>query len=352
MCSQSRVARRQALERCSRWPYGEERGFSSNLSAAPQHWNRQFWQQEDVYPYREKGESIVDAFRSSLEQRSPPDRLYHYTTGAGLGGILQSGTLWLTDIFALNDPSELRHSVDHAIDLLRLEARRGHQAAVIFANQFAEIMADAPSSVAHMFVASFSQHCDDLGQWRPYSDDGRGFALEFDRDRLERSFVMPGGHSIESNSTFPMTYDDAVVKGICTDLIRSVVPLIAMPHGRNLSNGSINDFMKVLSMHLGLFVLQTALYFKHEAYNYEAEYRFLQLRAIGAPLNDLKLRGSKSSIRYAEFPWARLDPTALRRIVVGPSADYPAAKLTAAAHLSAAGLSTVDITRSLIPYRG
>jgi hypothetical protein len=53
MCSQSRVARRQALERCSRWPYGEERGFSSNLSAAPQHWNRQFWQQEDVYPFVE-----------------------------------------------------------------------------------------------------------------------------------------------------------------------------------------------------------------------------------------------------------------------------------------------------------
>jgi hypothetical protein len=34
-----------------RWPYGEERGFSRTLYAAPRHWDRQFWQQEDAYPY-------------------------------------------------------------------------------------------------------------------------------------------------------------------------------------------------------------------------------------------------------------------------------------------------------------
>jgi hypothetical protein len=302
--------------------------------------------------FRVKGESIVDAFRSSLEQRPPPDTLYHYTTGAGLSGILCSGTIWLTDIFALNDPSELRHSVNHAIALLQLEARRGHPAAAIFAKQFAEIMAEAPSAVAHFFVGSFSQNGDDLGQWRAYGDNGHGFALEFDRDRLERSFVMPEGRVIESNSTFPISYDDAVVKGICTDLIRAVVPLVAMPHGRRLGNGAINEFMKGLSMQLGLFVLQTALYFKHEAYDDEAEYRFLQLRSINARLDDLKLRASKSSpIRYAEFPWFRLAPTALRQIVVGPAADFASAKHLAEQYLRAARLGDVKIARSEVPYR-
>jgi hypothetical protein len=302
--------------------------------------------------YRVKGESIVDAFRSRVERQPPPDRLHHYTTRAGLSGILRSGAIWLTDIFALNDPSELRHSVDHATALLQLEARRGHPAAAVFSKQFAEIMAEAPSAVAHFFVGSFSQNGDDLGQWRAYGDDGHGFALEFDRDRLERSFVMPEGYVIESNSTFPISYDDTVLKGICTHLIRAVVPLIAMPHGRRLSNGAINAFIKGLSMQLGLFVLQMALYFKHEAYNDEAEYRFLQLRSIDASLSDLKLRASKSSIiRYAEFPWARLAPTALRKIVVGPAADYAAARLMAAEHLRAARLGDVEIACSQIPYR-
>jgi hypothetical protein len=34
----------------------------------------------------------------------PPPIIYHYTNDAGLRGILESGKLWLTDIFDLNDP--------------------------------------------------------------------------------------------------------------------------------------------------------------------------------------------------------------------------------------------------------
>lgn len=131
--------------------------------------------------YQMRCEDVVGAFRSGLEKQSPPQTLYHYTTSAGLRGILQSGVIWLTDIFALNDPSELRHSVSHAEALLHLEARRGHPAAAVFARHFAEIMMDAPTVVAHFFVASFSQNGDDLGQWRAYGDDGRGIALGFER---------------------------------------------------------------------------------------------------------------------------------------------------------------------------
>jgi hypothetical protein len=307
-----------------------------------------------LHHYQTKCEDIVSAFRSGLEKQSPPKTLYHYTTGVGLRGILQSGVIWLTDIFALNDPSELRHSVNHAEALLHLEARTGHPAATVFAKRFAEIMMDAPSAVAHFFVASFSENGDDLGQWRAYGDDGRGIALGFDRELLEQAFVMPHGHIIESNSTFPMTYDDALCKRICTGLIKEAIPLIAMPHGRHLQNDTINEFMKNLSMQLGLAVLQTALYFKHEAYNDEREYRFMQIRAIKARLDDLKFRvGKASKIRYAEFPWARLGPTALQKVVIGPTADLTAATALIGDLLSGAGVNpgNVEIIGSQIPYR-
>ena len=105
--------------------------------------------------YQTKCEDIVGAFRSGLEKQSPPKTLYHYTTGVGLRGILQSGVIWLTDIFALNDPSELRHGVNHAEALLHLEARHGHPAATVFARRFTQIMADAPSAVAPLFYRLF-----------------------------------------------------------------------------------------------------------------------------------------------------------------------------------------------------
>jgi hypothetical protein len=47
--------------------------------------------------------------------------IYHYTNSAGLKGILESGNLWFSDIFGLNDPSELRHGLGCAIDILKAQ---------------------------------------------------------------------------------------------------------------------------------------------------------------------------------------------------------------------------------------
>jgi hypothetical protein len=38
-----------------------------------------------------------------------PDVLYHYTSQAGLLGIVASDSIWVTDIYALNDWTEFRH---------------------------------------------------------------------------------------------------------------------------------------------------------------------------------------------------------------------------------------------------
>ena len=40
-----------------------------------------------------------------------PPVIYHYTNDIGLRGILETGKLRLSDIFSLNDPSELKHGL-------------------------------------------------------------------------------------------------------------------------------------------------------------------------------------------------------------------------------------------------
>jgi hypothetical protein len=51
--------------------------------------------------------------------RSPPSTLYHYTTPAGLLGIVENNKLWATHINYLNDATEL----GYARDLLRQPSR-------------------------------------------------------------------------------------------------------------------------------------------------------------------------------------------------------------------------------------
>lgn len=40
------------------------------------------------------------------------DLLYHYTTQAGLLGILGSKSIWCTNTLFLNDPTEFSHAID------------------------------------------------------------------------------------------------------------------------------------------------------------------------------------------------------------------------------------------------
>jgi hypothetical protein len=44
--------------------------------------------------------------------KSMADLLWHYTTGAGLRGILETNVLWATDVRYLNDESELKYALE------------------------------------------------------------------------------------------------------------------------------------------------------------------------------------------------------------------------------------------------
>jgi len=152
-------------------------------------------------------EAIVDDLGNHADTLRTPPIAYHYTDGAGLLGILESGAIRMTDIFGLNDPTELRHGVAHACDILASEAKTGHPAAKLFARKFNAVI-EGVEALAHFFVACVSHNGDDLGQWRAYGDNGRGFALGFDGPSLEEKFVVRSAERNPNHSTFSIRYDD------------------------------------------------------------------------------------------------------------------------------------------------
>ncbi|MGO9932761.1 MAG: hypothetical protein ACLPV8_13245 [Steroidobacteraceae bacterium] len=48
-----------------------------------------------------EADQIVRSFVGGFETAPPPSMVYHYTNASGLCGILESGQLWLSDIFSL-----------------------------------------------------------------------------------------------------------------------------------------------------------------------------------------------------------------------------------------------------------
>ncbi len=299
-----------------------------------------------------EAQRIVHSFLGTLESQEPPPIIYHYTDDVGLRGILESGHLWLTDIFSLNDPSELSHGFSLAISALNERVDDDSQVSKTFAKNFAAFAEQgAIRKTAHFFMCSFSSCGDDLGQWRAYADNGRGFVLGFDAKALENSFTKKGDTPIPNNSTFRITYNDAQLAGIHGQIIDKMHDLIWLPAGRGLDGGALNAYMAELQMVLTLHTLQTTLFFKHEAYANEQEYRFLQIHKANLPPAAKRRARPYAMVKYVEFDWRSMAGWALKQVVAGPAADQPRAMQFARDCLTEFHRGNVEVSRSKIPYR-
>jgi hypothetical protein len=199
-------------------------------------------------------------------------------------------------------------------------------------------------------MCSFSSCGDDLGQWRSYGDNGRGYALGFDAKAFENGFV--GASPMPNTEAFAMTYNDSQLDNLLGQIIERIVVLISLPGKKSLQNAGYNDYMSWLYTWVTLYILRAALFFKHKAYDNEKEYRFLEYYGVDVTPPNIKRRSrSYSLIRYKEFAWRGVAAGALKEIVVGPAADKQKARQFAEDCLHLFPPEIVPITYSTIPYR-
>jgi len=299
-----------------------------------------------------QAEKNIAAFVRPLELQTLPPLIYHYTNDIGLRGILETGHFWLTDIFQLNDTSELTHSLSIAVSLLNSRAKNGLPEVKIFAEDFAALTQGGIQSTAHYFVCSFSSAGNDLGQWRAYADNGKGFALGFDTKELEDAFTKNGVIPIANNATFPVTYRDKQLEELHRQNIEGIFDLISLPRGQNLSSEVIQLYVQELSIRLALHTLRTGIFFKHEAYINEREYRFLEIHRGDIAAPEVKLRNRPYSlVKFREFDWRTKAKGALRRIVVGPAADREKAGRFVEDCIRQFHNTSIELSFSDIPYR-
>jgi len=311
--------------------------------------------QEAITTFYDQCREIMDNISSVQEAKKTPAKIYHYTDRAGLLGILKSRKIRLTDIFDLNDTSELRHGLKQACETFIEEARGTRPPTTLLALRFKAAMDANVEMLARYFIACFSCDEDDLGQWRAYGENGEGFAIGFDEKLLCEAFVKVDADCPKySNGTFQINYDDTMLRDLHRQLIKKLLPLISVSSGRKLKSDVANMFETELIKILSLSVIYASIGFKHEAYKNEREYRFLQIRAIDKPTDDLKhrLRGY-SFIDYTDFDWNTKGPNSLREIIIGPAADGGAAHSFVRHCLIASGFNPDNVTvqQSKIPYR-
>jgi hypothetical protein len=299
---------------------------------------------------------VANYLQAEQDQSTVEGTLYHYTDGCGLRGILESGQIWFTDYRHLNDPSELVHGIDMAHDVARMIATGTDGHVQLFLQTILDMFRHENfSNSLDFFIASFSRDGDDLGQWRAYADNGRGFAIGLSPSLFKivtqapadkpPEFVAPVRYQIdEVCNRHHMPLEEAAA--IFLDTVNANPDLV---QDKAIGIPFMQHFAREI---IASPLIWNCLTSKHPAYKHEKEVRLVIMGTPTklSPFVKTRLRGSEI-VPYIAQPMALREPHKIAQIVIGPSAPKDTER-SIRTMLRSFGLDpSIEISASDIPYR-
>ena len=260
--------------------------------------------------------------------------LYHYTTGAGLLGMLKDYdaeknpnlTIWATHYAYMNDPTEFEFGIEICLPLIKeIEEEDGvpeDEKIYPILNGTKELPKYwgilefkhwEYQGVLNPCMISFSQAKDSLHMWNMYGQNGNGLALCFDMDSMRRSKTNYLFDScVYIGNDIPNEYKEQIkqkIRGFYKnkyDLFREM-----------RSSPEMNEKYKIgLTFMVAPFIYAgVASYLKHEAYKDEQEFRML----VNERANFRFRERNGEIIPYRE---EKIPFEALQYILIGPTRDF------------------------------
>jgi Protein of unknown function (DUF2971) len=291
------------------------------------------------------------AILNDVLSRKPNGTLYHYTTQAGLLGIIESRQIWATHTQYLNDRREFLH----AVDLVREEILElfgdplgntnlspALQTTLI---RMLEAVKRSPENI-NVCVCSFSEDRDSLSQWRAYGGPA-GFAIGFPSQVLSAA--------VERQKWFlvPCIYDPQIQRTLVRALVEEVVE-------ENLGGSLIEDeeedsILKRLGGNLVAYLNRYAPILKDESFKEEREWRIISRPVFCERLNYRE--GRSLIVPYYKLPLCEEKQNLqLDRVVVGPTPDAERSQrsvtsLMVIQKVFMQGIGGVNVQVSQVPYR-
>ena len=264
-----------------------------------------------------------------------PEIIYHYTTQKGILGIISDRVMWATQVHFLNDKNEvylafklLDRQLQKKIDKLQNPANKN-------------LLRDIRTGLRnvdqwHICIASFCEHGDLLSQWRGYGNQGKGYAIGFNLEKLRKiarkqSFIL-----------WPCVYNITLQTELVNYLIESWC--------ENFFDKDVNHEEMVSFVHTS--VCQLAPIIKDDGFSEEQEWRLVsQVLTNKSPLFAFR-EGAYSLIPYLNFKIVDEEgKDCIVKTTVGPSPHMSLARNSLSAFFSSCKLNSVEIIDSKIPFR-
>jgi hypothetical protein len=269
---------------------------------------------------------------------NPPQVLYHYTTLAGLLGIIATRDIWANHTQYLNDKREFRHAIDvikEEIALMKnMIEHAPHKARL-------DEMETAIQGLGSMnvCVCSFSEQPDMLSQWRAYGE-GAGFCIGFSGAFLKAL-------SKENDCWLVRCiYDEAEQRAWMQTLTKDVIQEHLVRNVDDLDD----EGWSVPGGNLVAYLNRYAPILKHKSFAEEKEWRI-----ISRPLSSRRLEfrpGRSMLIPYYRFPLGTSpSPFRIEEIIVGPTPHPDESLQSLKSFLLKHGLKTTGARSTTTQFR-
>jgi hypothetical protein len=275
--------------------------------------------------------------------KRPSGLIYHYTSQDGLLGILRTKQIWATNAHYQNDSKEFQYALELSRGIISGLSSYGMPQEE---ERLFRAMKGALESIKNLniFVTSFSEHKDQLSQWRGYCPVGSGFAIGFDFDQIKTSIEAQGFRLV------PCIYAQHEQHQILKDVAESVLERF---RGDLASAVPIKRALKQRSEEYMMEVFPLAPLIKHYSFSEELEWRAVSPpTAATSPRVDYRAGLSMLTPYYHLDLTRGSDPLAVREIVVGPTPHMELSTSAVSWFASKHGISGFNVYGSSIPFRG
>ena len=278
--------------------------------------------------------------------------LYHYTTQAGLLGIIKNKDIWATHTQYLNDAREYRH----AIDVVTAEIDKRLADAVGDNHRILADMAEGVKGIENMNVClcSFSEDRDSLSQWRAYGGSTSGYAIGFNPLHLAQMVRQ------EEFYLAPCLYDPAEQVAVIEALVDRVFGqnMERLLNGETLIGENREEWLNAAPLilprggNLAAYLHRFAPILKDKSFSEEKEWRIIS-RPLMCTRERFSFRcGNSMLIPYYRVPIAHSDQILkLDEIVVGPTPHIEQACASVRSFLVSQKLENIAVEPSAVPYR-
>lgn len=245
--------------------------------------------------------------------------LYHYTSHETLFNIVETGVVWASNAYYMNDQHEVKYALnmltDIAIDNFGLCSKKLQ----ILLNEIPEWIDDLQLSPFNIFCFSLSENGNLLSQWRAYTPHGTGVSIGFSRRDIQR-------FADDNNLLFlKCCYDKKEQRKCINKVYKKIVSDFQAKYKstkrKQLTYNKIIDFLD----NYRSLLIKEAIKIKSSAFHEECEWRLVRILDYNYIGEKINFRPSKTTlIPYTTFNLKEFskDDWLFDHVYVGPSPNF------------------------------